>query len=497
MKYKKKQINKVILVVLFVVWIIFNGILLIRHELWRDEANVWLIARNLNPLQLFAEIKYQGHPCLWYLLVMPFAKSGLPFQTICVLSFLVMAVSAVFFLWKAPMNIMAKAICLLSPIWTYYYSVIARNYCLSALLLILLAWYYPKRNDKPWLYGIFLGLLVQTDTIVLATAGLISLMWLWEGVTDRAKKHSWKRLWTIIGGIWIPLVSFFLWVAQFMQVGDSPHFQLRALSVKEFVNEVKNYSYSILMRLTGQEKNFCTVAFLIFIVIGIMISVRLKDCWPMIVMIGSFLFQAVFSVLVYQLHIWHFISLCFVYVWMLWIWHWQGGQKKLLDKPTHGIILLAEFWLVILALCMFARWNSPDESSGLGNALHGLYSDGRNTADFISQNISREEILISTDVPMASTVLAYLGDYDCYYAGNGAKVTYADYSEEQEQRITLENLIDWATNNFPENQKVYLLTTDYSCLDETDQLENYECMYQSHEETARGEVYSIYRILIR
>ena len=86
----KEKVSKIAPPVIFAVWLIFNGILLARHELWRDEANVWLMARELTPWELLGEIKYQGHPCLWYLLVMPFAKAGLPFKTIGILSLSIM-----------------------------------------------------------------------------------------------------------------------------------------------------------------------------------------------------------------------------------------------------------------------------------------------------------------------------------------------------------------------------------------------------------------------
>ena len=142
----KERINKIALWLIFAVWLVFNGILLIRHELWRDEANVWLMARNLSPWELLSEIKYQGHPCLWYLLVMPLAKAGLPFKSIGVLSLFIMSFAAIVFLKKMPIGLPIKGICLFSPIFTYFYPDIARNYCLIAILLILLAWCYPKRN---------------------------------------------------------------------------------------------------------------------------------------------------------------------------------------------------------------------------------------------------------------------------------------------------------------------------------------------------------------
>ncbi|MBO5485331.1 MAG: hypothetical protein J5988_00145, partial [Eubacterium sp.] len=155
---KKKEI--IVLTAVFALWLFFNGILLAGHELWRDEANVWLLARELSPLQLLREIKYQGHPCLWYFIVMPFAKLGLPFKTLSVISFLIMSVSAGIFVYRAPFCCITKAVCLISPVFSYYYPVVARNYCLIALLMILLAVFHPKRNDRPVIYGILLGLLV-------------------------------------------------------------------------------------------------------------------------------------------------------------------------------------------------------------------------------------------------------------------------------------------------------------------------------------------------
>ena len=171
---KKKQNYDIILAGVFLAYLVFNGILLARHELWRDEANVWLMARQLSPVQLLKEIKYQGHPCLWYLFVMPFAKLGLPFRCMGILSLLIMAVTAGVFLWNAPFHPGVKAVCAFSPIFTYFYPDIARNYCLVALMLMLLAWCYPRRNERCIWYGLLLGLLVQSDTIALAPAGMIS-----------------------------------------------------------------------------------------------------------------------------------------------------------------------------------------------------------------------------------------------------------------------------------------------------------------------------------
>jgi hypothetical protein len=43
---------------------------ILHHEMWRDEAEIWLIARDSGSLrELFRNMHTEGHPALWYLLV--------------------------------------------------------------------------------------------------------------------------------------------------------------------------------------------------------------------------------------------------------------------------------------------------------------------------------------------------------------------------------------------------------------------------------------------
>lgn len=491
----RKKINRIILAVIFVAYVVFNGLLLIRHEQWRDEANVWLMAGELSPMQLFGEIRYQGHPCLWYLLVMPFAKLGLPFQTIGVISLGIMTVTAGIFVWKTPFSVPVKAVCLFSPVFTYFYADIARNYCLIALILMLLGLLYPERNERCVLYGLLLGLLVQADTIAIVSAGMISLMWLCENLYSGFCTRSFTPVKNVMKGVWIPLASLFLWIAQFYQVSDSPVYQVRDFGIGEFLGEVKNFSYHILIRMTGRGQSFCLVFFALFFLMAVLVSMRLKDAGAFLVMAAAFLFQAVFSAVVYQLHIWHFISLCFVFLWMVWVWYQQREEKYPGDKAVK--VLLGGFQMLLLALSasMFLNWNSDKEPSSLDNALNGEYSDGVHAADYIKENIPKDAVIVSANVPFASTVLAYLDGYDFYYAGSRERTSYADWSEKQNRSSTFRELTAWAEQKFPEIQFIYLLNTEDSCLsDEEGELGKCEILYQTPGETVRGEEYTIYKI---
>lgn len=493
-QFDKKLILNLILFCVFAAYLAFNGLLLARHEPWRDEANVWLMAKELSPARLFAEIRYQGHPCLWYLIVMPFAKAGLSFRAIGFISYFIMALTAGIYLFKAPIHPVVKAFSLFCPAFSYFYTVIARNYCLIALILILLAVCYPKRNERSIRYGLLLGLLVQADTIAIAAAGMISLMWLCENLWRSIKEKSLAAVMRMLRGIWIPPVSLFLWIAQFYQVSDSAAFQMRFPGGREFLSEVKNYSLWILERLTGRSQGFCGFMLLIFLLLLLAVSVRMRNPWAALVMISAYLFEAVFSVMVYQLHIWHFIAICFVLIWTIWVLQIQREEKGFSDSAGTGLVLGIQVLFLALCIGMGMQWNSEEETSNLNTALHGLYSDGKGAAEYMEQNIGREELIFSSNVSMASTVLAWLPGYRFYFAGNGERASYADYNEGQERQITLEELSALVRTKFAGRDVFYLLDSGGSCITDIESLAEYEVLYRTQEKTARGEEYTIYRI---
>ena len=47
-----------------------------HHELWRDEVQEWLLARDSSSaIDLLSCQKYEGHPALWQLLLMPLTRA--------------------------------------------------------------------------------------------------------------------------------------------------------------------------------------------------------------------------------------------------------------------------------------------------------------------------------------------------------------------------------------------------------------------------------------
>ena len=66
--------NLLLNILLTFLYALVTLIFVLHHEIWADEAQVWLLAKNLSVFELFKHLVNEGHPSFFYLLVMPFAK---------------------------------------------------------------------------------------------------------------------------------------------------------------------------------------------------------------------------------------------------------------------------------------------------------------------------------------------------------------------------------------------------------------------------------------
>ena len=77
-----KKINFIILFV----YLFITIFALFHHEIWRDEAQAWCLVRDLNFFEIVNNIKIEGHPCIWYLILFPLTRLHLPVESMQILS---------------------------------------------------------------------------------------------------------------------------------------------------------------------------------------------------------------------------------------------------------------------------------------------------------------------------------------------------------------------------------------------------------------------------
>jgi hypothetical protein len=148
---------------LFVLLAVYNAIRLFRHAMWRDELQAFMVAAASNtPLDLFAKLKYEGHPGLWHLLlwvVTRFTADPVAMQVL----HLVIALGVWVLVWRlSPFRPVGKLLLLLSYYLFWEYFVVSRGYALGVLLGFGFAALQARRPEQRFWPWVLLGLLANT-----------------------------------------------------------------------------------------------------------------------------------------------------------------------------------------------------------------------------------------------------------------------------------------------------------------------------------------------
>ena len=164
-------------------WLVLGTIRV--HEPWRDEAQTWLINRDASLGEMFSLLRYQAHPALWYLLVRPLARLGMPYSSMGLLHGLIAIGNAFLVLRFAPLPRLTRALLVFSFWMVWMYAIESRVYAIGILLLFLIAWQYPDRHARPWLHGALVGLMFNSNLHMFFLAGALLAAFAWETIRAR------------------------------------------------------------------------------------------------------------------------------------------------------------------------------------------------------------------------------------------------------------------------------------------------------------------------
>lgn len=166
------------------------------HEPWFDEAQAWLIARCASLSEILFEIPhYEGHPQMWHLLLMPFAKAGLPFHlTISAINLTCCTVAMAILLFRSPFPKIVRCLIPFSYFCFYQYAVVCRPYSVMMLAVMLMCLTYRKKNEHPWRFILSLTLYVLCSAYTMLIAGCLCILWCIDIFQEYRKSGAWSGI---------------------------------------------------------------------------------------------------------------------------------------------------------------------------------------------------------------------------------------------------------------------------------------------------------------
>lgn len=377
------------LYIIFAIYLFLSLILLIDHKIWTDEAQAWEIAKSLSIPQIFAQMKYEAHPTLWYLILAIPAKLGLPVIFMNIISFVITSISVYIILFKSNLNFFIKALIIFNPTFIYYSSIVSRNYCLVILFLALFSLVYNQRFEKPIIYTIIIALMAHTHLIISGFVGISALIFLFELFRKKDYKHM-----TI--AFFILLVSFIILALQLVPaIGncvfiDSQPFTKKTLVSKIFDKSIKISSF-FAMNLNEIQSLLLLLVILVVSTIVTFINSKTK---------GLILFVSILTI--YLIHLaWPFVlsertSMIFAIIVFL--------------NLDNYKLFYSLFITIISILITYSNFKS------ITDGLFYHFSDSKNFASYINSNIEDNSLIVFIDIDRHMAAIPYINKNLVYYS---------------------------------------------------------------------------------
>jgi hypothetical protein len=167
--------------VVWVVYLIMLACTVPWHEPWNDEAQAWLLARDLSIPQLLVHgLRYESHPPLWYLILWLPAHLHIGYFIFCWISAVIAAAGIYVLLRLSPFPFYLRAVLPFTFYLAYQYAVVARSYVLYPLLGFLVAHVYRQTKPRPVLMVVLLALLANISVHGTLVAVSFAALYGWK-----------------------------------------------------------------------------------------------------------------------------------------------------------------------------------------------------------------------------------------------------------------------------------------------------------------------------
>ena len=408
--------------IIFIIFALLSLYLGFHHELWRDEAQNWLLNRDLSLIQLFQQLKVEGHPIVWYLILKFFMLFGIPYTYSFLIPWSISLFTAYLIIQKLPYSRIIKILVLFSTPFLFVAPVLLRSYCIVVLFTILLASLYQDRLKHPYWYGLLIFLLINTHLIQFG----IPLALMMISVFDLFKKENRKSaLIILIFGI---LGTIFLFLQLLGAQNTNPGF-----SIKNIIDTIQFISTNI-------AGNYFSILYTITLIITFIYLFIKKEFSMLLVFICSYgvTFYLTMSLQKYYLVMMIVASIVFTF--------WNLKNKTRTSTMLFTFLLVLQIHSTIYFIFLDLNYS---------------YSSSYETSLFIKKNIKKETTISCFETPQCSSIIPYFskGEYTFIDTIYNQPFTYVDWNQFYVKE----------RNNFH-----YPVSTDYAIIIDEKELINFE-----------------------
>lgn len=482
--------KNIITITTTLIYALITLIAVLNHEIWADEAQVWLLCKHLSIPELFAHLHNEGHPSLMYLITMPFAKIFPDIIAMQIICWFIMCISVFILFQKSPFPLIVKYAIISSAGFLYFFPVIARSYSIIPILVFLTAILYSKRKENPILYAIILFLLANTHIIMFGFVGILTSLHIVENIKE--KSFSKKNI--------ISLIIMILGIlAVILQLHDSVSSN-SCINIKgqDIISNifkiitlffVNTYNYQISATDTIPNPIIDLSAIILLIISFVLLTINLfvSNKKLFIILLLSIGFQFSIYIFAYNAYIYvtRIFSAYIILLFCFWILYKDNSfnENNTISKKRTTTILLSIF----LFLSTFNGINYYILD------LKGNYSSAKDTANFIRKNIDINSSILLIRNEAYSISLAYeLGnDANLYSITRDNHLKYVTWDEKVSKKMSCEDWLEYCKKISNNYENIYIISTKRTMNEELDN--DFEHIYTAPKTFDSGEQHFIHR----
>ena len=438
------------------------------HEPWRNEVDAWIVDRDATWTQWLYYFPSNGHPPLWYIIQLPFARFlALPVFVQGIIHVMISSCLAWLFLFRSPFSLWILIPFLFSEHMAFQMGVVARGYSLMLLMLAAAISLHPHRFQKPFLYCALLGFAFHTEIWAWPIAGLMMLYFIYDLWNHYRVQKTLPLSWKAYSHALITPVILGILALVIMEYPTitNPLFAIHSPDTNEFWKWLGNAFFPF--------KDF---AFLIFPVsyqwlsqetVGVLLSsTRFVSCTIIFCAIIYMSSQArPLLILAAWFGLYGFVSTCIYVLYqhsallmpllMLTLWFYHNDRKSNMSvNALQSAILFAPLYVSLLYSVFVGALT-------INFDIRKNYSAGVDTGKYLLEHLDPTRPLIALDghIPLAAT--AYLPGYSIYLACESRYGSFFlwDASYTPCFQFTNEELLKKTEAAIPDHKGLYVLAT--------------------------------------